>query len=237
MVVWSKSGTRTFYNCTVDLNVDPLKRMLKETFPAEEVHTRLVRQAPPGMQFLSTRQIDFKAGAQVRRAFYRLNVPAPYSDGLAERCAGLLASTELLVERTRPRPRRFNLRPYINKISVECNHRQGASDISPLTTHHSPLTSLEIAVWVTPNGTARPDEIAHLLGLAPLLDETFFERTFLELYDEIAADDVEIIPACILEIPPGSRAPVKNSQAAEVPETSAVLEPQPLSAQDDLFNA
>src|SRR5258708_36261153 len=33
MVVWSKSGQRTFYNCTVDLNLDPLRRMLQETFP------------------------------------------------------------------------------------------------------------------------------------------------------------------------------------------------------------
>jgi pilus assembly protein CpaC len=43
MVVWSKSGTRTFYNCTVDLNVDPLRRMLKETFPADDITVRTSR--------------------------------------------------------------------------------------------------------------------------------------------------------------------------------------------------
>ena len=43
MVVWSKSGTRTFYNCTVDMNVDPLRRMLKETFPADEITVRTSR--------------------------------------------------------------------------------------------------------------------------------------------------------------------------------------------------
>ena len=43
MVVWSKSGQRTFYNCTVDLNLDPLRRMLKETFPLDELTVRSSR--------------------------------------------------------------------------------------------------------------------------------------------------------------------------------------------------
>jgi len=37
MVVWSKSGQRTFYNVTVDLNLDPLKRALRESFPNEKI--------------------------------------------------------------------------------------------------------------------------------------------------------------------------------------------------------
>ena len=43
LVVWSKSGQRTFYNCTVDLNVDPLRRMLKETFPYDDITVRTSR--------------------------------------------------------------------------------------------------------------------------------------------------------------------------------------------------
>jgi len=43
MVVWSKSGQRTFYNCTVDLNLEPLRRMLKETFPNDDVTVRSSR--------------------------------------------------------------------------------------------------------------------------------------------------------------------------------------------------
>jgi pilus assembly protein CpaC len=43
LVVWSKSGSRTFYNCTVDLNLDPLRRMLKETFPQDEITVRTSR--------------------------------------------------------------------------------------------------------------------------------------------------------------------------------------------------
>src|ERR1035437_7494645 len=43
LVVWSKSGQRTFYNCTVDLNLEPLRRMLKETFPHDDVTVRSSR--------------------------------------------------------------------------------------------------------------------------------------------------------------------------------------------------
>jgi pilus assembly protein CpaC len=37
MVVWSKTGDRTFYNVTVDLNLDPLRRILKDSFPSEQI--------------------------------------------------------------------------------------------------------------------------------------------------------------------------------------------------------
>ena len=37
LVVWSKTGERTFYNVTVDLNLDSLRKILKETFPNEPI--------------------------------------------------------------------------------------------------------------------------------------------------------------------------------------------------------
>jgi pilus assembly protein CpaC len=37
LVVWSKSGERTFYNVTVDLNLDPLRKILKDSFPSEQI--------------------------------------------------------------------------------------------------------------------------------------------------------------------------------------------------------
>src|SRR5712671_6484733 len=45
MVVWSKAGQRTFYNVTVDLNLDPLRRILKDSFPNEEIQTRTSRDS------------------------------------------------------------------------------------------------------------------------------------------------------------------------------------------------
>ena len=37
MVVWSKTGERTFYNVTVELNLDPLRRILQDSFPDEKI--------------------------------------------------------------------------------------------------------------------------------------------------------------------------------------------------------
>jgi pilus assembly protein CpaC len=36
LVVWSKSGQRNFYNITVEQNLEPLRRLLKDAFPREE---------------------------------------------------------------------------------------------------------------------------------------------------------------------------------------------------------
>src|SRR5271166_2704250 len=36
LVVWSKTGQRNFYNVTVDQNLEPLRRLLRETFPRDE---------------------------------------------------------------------------------------------------------------------------------------------------------------------------------------------------------
>src|SRR5260370_30305023 len=37
LVVWSKTGERTFYNVTVDLNLDSLRKILKDSFPGEQI--------------------------------------------------------------------------------------------------------------------------------------------------------------------------------------------------------
>ena len=40
LVVWSKTDQRMFYNVTVDLNTENLKRILRETFPNERIEVR-----------------------------------------------------------------------------------------------------------------------------------------------------------------------------------------------------
>ena len=37
MVVWSKADQRMFYNVTVELNLEPLRRILQDTFPDEKI--------------------------------------------------------------------------------------------------------------------------------------------------------------------------------------------------------
>jgi len=45
MVVWSRTDQRTFYNITVELNLDPLRRMLMETFPTEKIEVHSSRDS------------------------------------------------------------------------------------------------------------------------------------------------------------------------------------------------
>lgn len=40
LIVWNKDGQRTFYNVNVDLNLDPLRKLLKDTFPNENIEVR-----------------------------------------------------------------------------------------------------------------------------------------------------------------------------------------------------
>ncbi len=45
LVVWSKAGQRNFYNITVEQNLEPLRRLLKETFPAQDIHVQSSRDS------------------------------------------------------------------------------------------------------------------------------------------------------------------------------------------------
>lgn len=45
VVVWSKSGQRNFYNVTVEQNLEPLRRLLKDTFPREDIHVQSSRDS------------------------------------------------------------------------------------------------------------------------------------------------------------------------------------------------
>src|SRR5579872_5871513 len=45
LVVWSKSGQRNFYNITVEQNLEPLRKLLKDTFPKEDIHVQSSRDS------------------------------------------------------------------------------------------------------------------------------------------------------------------------------------------------
>jgi radical SAM-linked protein len=151
---------------------------LGASVPPEEIHARLAREAPPGLDILSVRGVDPRCRAQVRSVTYRLPLgPCPPLEGLADagmipalpqRITAILASPDCWIDRLRPRQRRLDLRPYLRDLRLS----DGA---------------LEIELWVTPTGGARPEEITGLLGLGDLLATgAFFERTRMEITDEIA---------------------------------------------------
>jgi radical SAM-linked protein len=139
---------------------------LNQELPPEEVHARLAKQAPPGMEILSVRRIDPRTTAHVSRVRYHIALSPHHATGLPERVTSLLAANESWVERSRPQPRRVNLRPYLEQIEVYPD-------------------ALEIVIRVTPTGSARPEEVLVLLGLRDVLDAgTVLERTQVELEDE-----------------------------------------------------
>jgi pilus assembly protein CpaC len=43
VIIWSQSGQRTFYNITVEHNLEPIRKLLRETFPNEEIHVQAAR--------------------------------------------------------------------------------------------------------------------------------------------------------------------------------------------------
>jgi len=45
VVVWAKGGQRSFYNVNVEPNLEPLRRLIKETFPGEDIHVQAARDS------------------------------------------------------------------------------------------------------------------------------------------------------------------------------------------------
>jgi radical SAM-linked protein len=149
---------------------------LARTLPPEEIHTRLARQAPPGLEILSLRRVDFRAGARVRRLGYRVPVPAERIPPLRRRTAEVLAAPACWVERTRPPARRLDLRPFLDDLRV----------LDPAGGPIPGEGALEMHLRLTPSGTARPEELLRLLGLQDLFDAgVVCERFRLELDDEV----------------------------------------------------
>lgn len=156
------------------------------TEPVDPEHARslLNDTAPAGLTLLSASRIELKQSAHPRRAIYRLAIPAPEASDLARRCSAAIASTDLWVDRERPRPRQVNIRPYVKNLQCAPEPEAAAGD-----------AFLEMEIWVTPEGSARADELVRLLELNHLIDRgAVLERTTLELWDEIDPSTAESIP-------------------------------------------
>jgi radical SAM-linked protein len=139
---------------------------LDEEMPAEIVREQLSRHAPAGLTFTSARLIDKSLTAHVSQVTYRLDLPVAQLANAQIAIERASAASELWVERTRPQPRRIDIRPYVKDFRIV----RGA---------------LEMDLVVTPTGTARPDEVLDVLDLKDSLDQgAILERIRLELVDE-----------------------------------------------------
>ncbi len=144
---------------------------LSQAAPVEEIFASLVAQAPPGLEILSVRDIDVRAGAQVWRLCYRVALPAEVVETVRQLAAEILAAAECRIERLRPEVRQIDLRQSLHALRI---------------IEEAGRATLEMELCPTPGGTARPDEVLRLLNLEQLIDSgAILERSRLELKDEI----------------------------------------------------
>jgi radical SAM-linked protein len=176
-----------------------LELELTEPLPAEDICRRLAAQCPPGLTIRSVKPIDIRAAARVRRTYFRLPLtlgrhscvpseagknacPTVSSLDLPARCTAFLGQEHHWIERTRPARRRIDIRPFVAALAPDAD-------------------GLSMALWVTPHGAARPEEVAEALGLQALLEAgAILERTDLELADETT--DTTPLPATLPAAPP-----------------------------------
>jgi radical SAM-linked protein len=193
-------------------SAEVLELELDQPVSAEDICQRLRQQAPQGLDILEVQVIDPKIRAQVRRAFYRLAIPAERQADLPARIAAVLDSPTCWVQRSRPKPRQVDIRPYLDDLRLEDSY-------------------LHMAIWVTPTGSARPDDLWPLLDLEGIIAAgALVERTHLELHDEVAgAPGPANLPNHNLVVESqGTTAPESKVQVEPAPRPTSLL-PGPLS--------
>lgn len=152
---------------------------LTEPLEPADLEARLNAAAPAGLVFRDASRRTVR-GVQVRRAFYRLELTESLPD-LPDRIDRFLAEPTHVIVRQRPQRRRLDVRPYVFSLKVV------PPEAAPNPFGDFPAGGwLELVLWIAPTGAARPEEIAHALGLAPLLEAgAVLERSHLELMDEV----------------------------------------------------
>jgi pilus assembly protein CpaC len=63
LVVWTKSGQRNFYNVTVEQNLEPLRKLLRDTFPSENIHVESSRDSLALTGIVSNKDVGDRATA------------------------------------------------------------------------------------------------------------------------------------------------------------------------------
>ena len=63
VIVWSRSGKRTAYSVMVEQNLEPVRRLLKETFPKENIQVQAAREALSLTGMVATQAVSDRAAA------------------------------------------------------------------------------------------------------------------------------------------------------------------------------
>ncbi len=115
--------------------------------PADALR-RLQQQTPAGIRMIGVRPLGPQEGLQFALVRYRLEPDGPLPDDLEMRIRPILETDSIEVKRTRPKDNKthtIEIRPYIVAVSVQGD-------------------AIEFTLRVTPDGTAKPAEIAGLVG-------------------------------------------------------------------------
>ncbi len=152
---------------------------LTEPLDSDDVLRRLREQAPAGLAFTRCDVVPMKASAFPRRVVYSLALDrGDHSTALALRAAihDLLAAEKVWLDKTHPKPRRVNVRPYIRTLTVSAD-------------------AVTLDLWVTGQGGVRAEDLLRRLGLGDhLAAGAVLERTHLEVADEVPAGATDAPP-------------------------------------------
>lgn len=139
---------------------------LVESLGPEEVLNRLRAQAPPGFDFLEAELVPLGRAPRVAAVCYALAIPSERHGSAREAIAVLLASTHCPFTRRREgrAPMELDLRPFVLAAELD------------------PEGTLRLRMKMTPDGSARPEEVVEALGLRDLLERgAILTRTDVEL--------------------------------------------------------
>lgn len=139
---------------------------LAEWMDPKELARRVSDEAPHGFQCLSVEAVDPRQRAQVRSISYSVPIPVEERSSLPARIKRFLRRSECTVRRQR------------RGSTTEIDLRALVMD---LACHDD---RLHMRLEVTPNGSARPEEVLAAVGLDHLLsDGAVLTRTQVELKD------------------------------------------------------
>jgi radical SAM-linked protein len=125
-----------------------LELVLTSPLDPETVRLRLAAVSPPGLDFIEAESLPPGPSTQVDTVEYTLDVPPDRQAAAAAAIQNLLASPSLPYLRLRPdRSRSIDLRPFLVDATLD------------------PAGTLRFRLLITPEGSARPEEIVDALGL------------------------------------------------------------------------
>jgi radical SAM-linked protein len=141
---------------------------LSESVEPADVLVRLRQVAPAGLDWIEAQSLDHPSPApRPVAAEYSLHVPEERREPTRTALCTLLAASNCPVSRCRPdgrRPLTIDLRPFL--LDAELTDEG----------------TLRARLKVSPDGSARPEELLECLGLRDLLDQGIFPvRTLVEL--------------------------------------------------------